>query len=118
MPDLMISMRGGKEVFEPGEWVSGTIAWELKKLTKSGIVIRLVWWTEGFGSRDDGCEASLGLPCKELYGSRSFSLRAPEAPYSFSGSLITLRWAVEATAGKVSRLIPIIIAPGGKEVKI
>jgi hypothetical protein len=118
MQELMIVLDGGKDCFQPGERVTGTVTWYLSSQPKRGVEVRLVWWTSGIGTQDEGCEAVMEIPCEASEGSQSFSLQAPEGPYSFSGSLITLQWAVEAVAGRSVQQLPIVVAPDGVEVKI
>ena len=53
-------------------------------------------------------------------GHRDFSIRAPEGPYSFSGKLITLSWAIELVvlpSGETERL-DLRIGPQPVEVEI
>jgi hypothetical protein len=55
-----------------------------------------------------------------LEETRSFRFRLPEAPYSFSGKLISLVWALELVlepSKEVTRR-EIIVAPGGQEVHL
>ena len=50
---------------------------------------------------------SLAVDRPDTSGHRDFSLRIPESPYSFSGKLITLSWAIELVAlpsGETERL--------------
>jgi hypothetical protein len=51
---------------------------------------------------------------------RSFSLQLPEGPYSFSGKLISLAWALELVAEPGSRAsrIEITVSPTRREILI
>jgi hypothetical protein len=54
------------------------------------------------------------------FGEQRVSLRAPSGPYSFSGRLISLLWALEAVAepgGEVARR-EIVLSPSGEEVRL
>ena len=53
-------------------------------------------------------------------GERDFSIRVPNVPYSFSGKLITLAWAIELVAlpgGETERL-DLVIGPQPVEVDL
>jgi hypothetical protein len=51
---------------------------------------------------------------------RSFQFTAPLAPYSFTGKLVTLTWAVEVVAlpRKENTRVEVVIAPGGKALEL
>jgi hypothetical protein len=53
-------------------------------------------------------------------GRRSFRMRVPDAPWSFSGKLIALKWAVEAVAepAGVAGHAPLTVSPTGREIVI
>jgi hypothetical protein len=55
-----------------------------------------------------------------LTGRGGFRFKLPDSPYSFSGKLVSLAWAIEAVAqpGERSARAEIVIAPGGKEVRL
>lgn len=51
---------------------------------------------------------------------RAFRFQLPEAPYSFSGKLISLAWALELIAYPSKEVVrrEIVLAPGGSEVRL
>src|ERR1043166_4380135 len=51
---------------------------------------------------------------------RAVGLRLPESPYSFSGKLISLVWALELVAEPSKEVIrrEFVLAPGGEEVRL
>jgi hypothetical protein len=51
---------------------------------------------------------------------RTFRVRLPEGPYSFSGKLITLTWALEALAQPGDRAgnIFLTVSPTGEEIRL
>lgn len=75
------------ERYAPGERLEGRIATEAGRRLR----VRLLWYTEGKGSRDVHTVAARELDA----GAEHFSFDLPESPYSFSGTLISLVWAVE-----------------------
>jgi hypothetical protein len=103
--------------YMPGERISGVLNWNLTKPPVM-IDIDLLWYTEGKGDRDSGVVDKKTINDPPMTGSEEFSFIAPEAPYSFSGRLISLIWAVEATTkkGKESHSVNITISHSGEEV--
>ena len=58
-------------------------------------------------TRDVGIVDTLRIDRPDASGHHDFGFRLPEGPYSFSGKLITLAWAVEVVAlpdGETERL--------------
>ena len=83
--------------FLPGEEIQGEVMWNLQKLPKT-ISVNLFWFTEGQGNPDSEIVRSIELDASGLSGRQWFRLALPAAPYSFTGSLISLNWAVEVVA--------------------
>ena len=87
----------GRTHFFPGETITGRGAWHFD--AKPDVVeVRLLWYTEGKGTRDTHVEESVVLESDQTWGDAPFSLSVPDGPYSFSGKLVTLIWAVEIVA--------------------
>ena len=53
-------------------------------------------------------------------GDAPFRFQLPSAPYSFSGKLISLVWAVEVVAlpANIAGRVNIILSPDGKEIEL
>ena len=116
---LTITTEGGGTWFKPGERVDGTASWHLDADAEA-LELRLFWYTSGKGSQDVGIVRVLRTERPDTSGFREFSIRVPEAPYSFSGKLITLAWGIELVAvpsGETERL-DILIGPRPVEVDI
>jgi hypothetical protein len=116
---LTLDTSDGRTWFKPGELIEGRASWYLEEEVDA-IEVRLFWYTSGKGSQDVGVVRVLRTEGPETSGSRDFSIRVPEAPYSFSGKLITLAWAIELVAlpsGEVERL-DVLIGPRPVEVDI
>jgi hypothetical protein len=106
--------------YRPGETVSGSCAWRLEDDAAS-LTVHLLWFTEGKGTQDVAVLASERVERPETAGRRSFSLELPvNAPYSFSGTLISLSWAVEAVVepGGVTERVAILVGPRPSEVRL
>lgn len=92
----MISVMLEKKAWQPQQQVKGTVTWHLDKDPKD-LVVRLFWYTQGRGTEDLEVVDQVGVePAQQ--GQMSFSLTLPEGPYSFSGKLISVIWAVECVA--------------------
>lgn len=116
---IALRLEGGRSAFAPGDAVRGTVEWALDSAPER-VEIRLLWHTEGRGTRDVGVAERLALPAHAAVGSGSFAFRAPRAPWSCSGRLVSIVWAVEVVAdpaGEVAREA-IVVAPGGREVQL
>jgi hypothetical protein len=116
---LTIQTRDGGTWFRPGETIEGTVSWHLDRQAEA-IEVRLFWFTEGTGARDVDITTTRHLARPELSGTHSFEFDVPNGPYSFSGKLITLTWAIELVvlpSGETERL-DLTIGPRPVEVDI
>lgn len=116
-PSLVIELEDGRTSFRPGQTVSGEARWELEK-DPTEVVLRLFWFTEGRGTRDVAVVNSERFEAPGFHDRRTFSFQLPEGPYSFSGKLISLIWALELIADPGDRTARrmLTVGPGGREV--
>lgn len=114
---MTLDLRGGKTSFKPGESVEGSVRWELDA-PPSKVEVRLFWYTRGKGTEDVAVEGSAAWESPSNAEKREFALNLPEAPYSFSGKLISVLWAVEAVVEPPSEVarVEIVVSPSGAEV--
>ena len=119
MSELKIAVRKQPAQFQPCGEISGAAQWSLKHAPKS-VEVRLLWHTTGRGIEDVCVTATVQFDAPLQDDTRPFTIIAPEAPYSFSGSLITLQWALELVAlpSKENARVDIVIAPGGEPVNL
>lgn len=117
MSPLNILLDDDRTEFEPGETIWASIEWSLPNAPDS-IELRAVWNTVGKGTRDLGIEHSIVFDSPNSSDSRRVEVPLPNAPYSFSGQLVSLVWALELVAlpSRESTRKEITIAPGGSEV--
>lgn len=114
---IQIQTDGGAASFRPGQEIAGTVSWFLDE-TPESLDLRLFWYTEGKGDQDVEVIDSVPFDNPGAQDHRPFRLRLPEAPYSFSGQLISLIWCLEAVArptDEVGRL-PLTVSPTGEEI--
>ncbi|MEM1356169.1 MAG: hypothetical protein AAGC44_14100 [Planctomycetota bacterium] len=104
--------------YVPGEPITGTVAWDVPG-DLDRVVLRLFWRTEGKGTQDVGVAEEVEFDLVSRRGSRGFSFSGLVEPYSFSGQLVSIVWAIEAIAkpsGDVVRR-PLTFSPTGQEVR-
>jgi hypothetical protein len=88
-----ITLANNKTQFFPGEVIRGVAHWELENVPGS-LDLRLFWYTKGKGNTDMQILHTIALkPSKN--GEQEFEFKLPTSPYSFSGKLISLIWALE-----------------------
>jgi hypothetical protein len=96
---------------EPGGTISGRVRWTGQA---SKLVVELRWETRGKGDRDRETVMTTTIPVSGTEG--RFSLTAPLAPFSFSGTLVSVLYFVTAKVAGGKAETEIVIAPGGAEV--
>lgn len=108
-----------KTNYGPGDWIEGKATWQLDK-SADWLEIRLLWFTQGKGDSDVSVEETMRVEAPSLNESRSFRFQLPPAPYSFSGKLISLIWAIEVVAqgDNEAARYEFILAPDGREIEL
>jgi hypothetical protein len=117
MDRLGIALHGDRTVFAPRETVRGTIQWSLDANPRH-LELSLFWYTAGKGTRDVSVIETYRLDGPGAYGSKDFCFTLPDGPYSFSGKLISLLWALELTSAPGSETVrrEITLSPTGQEI--
>ena len=93
MSTLKIGIRGNQTRFRPGDTLEGMAFWRLDAPPEA-VEICLHWFTQGKGTRDGATIEMIRFPSPGVHGTREFRFHLPPSPYSFSGKLISLTWAV------------------------
>ena len=106
-----------RNAYVPGETISGTVSWRLDA-PADGVEVRLFWYTRGKGTTDVQVVKAQHFDSAGTSGKRSFRFVLPEEPYSFSGKLVSLIWALEAVIqpGDRSQRLELVVGPGAQEV--
>ena len=119
MTTLTVELDGSRNAFLPGEAVEGQVSWDLEAAPRS-LEVRLFWYTSGRGDADQEVVAVEEVPAPAASGWLRFSFRLPPGPYSFSGQLVTLAWAVElvAPAEGLAGRADLVVGPERREVRI
>lgn len=116
---LRIGFRGGRTVFRPGETIEGAALWELDAAPELAE-IRLLWFTRGKGTEDGEVVATQRFDAPAAGDTRAFSLTLPPAPFSFSGRLVSVLWAVELVVKPGTRFVraEIVCSPLEAEIRL
>jgi hypothetical protein len=117
MSSLKIATRDNRISFRAGEEIIGAVAWQFDR-SPTTVELRLFWFTRGKGTSDVKVMQTLRFENPKSEEARPFQLRAPHEPYSFSGKLISLIWALELVIepGKKTERLEMIISPTGEEI--
>ncbi len=117
MEKLSIVLNEDKAAFAPREMIRGTIRWSLDVGVRR-LELSLFWYTAGKGTRDVGVIETMQFDEPGAVGWKDFSFTLPDGPYSFSGKLISLIWALELTCSPGSEIArrEIVVSPTGHEI--
>ena len=119
MNELKILLRDERTNYCPGDTIEGVAGWRLEKPPKS-VELRLFWFTRGKGTEDVGIVNQMNFPEPQLEEGRKFSFTLPPEPWSFSGQLVSLIWALELVAepGEQSTRVELVVSPSGQEIQL
>jgi len=103
---------------EPGDELTGAVEWSLPVAPRA-VEVRLLWFTRGKGTTDASVVETLKFESPRAQDRREFRFRLPAAPYSYTGKLIEVVWAVELVAlpSKESARAEFVLAPAGEPVR-
>ena len=109
---IKIEVDDQRTEFQPGDTISGRVSWQANEKAKQ-IALRLFWFTKGRGTQDLEVVQEMTWPVSA--GEGKFSMKLPEEPYSFSGQLVSLQWALEAVIlpVEISTIYELIFSPTG-----
>ena len=118
MSDLRIELADDRRAFKPGESLAGRVSWTVDGVTSAEL--RLFWFTRGKGTEDVGLVDTAAFPNPQTTDRRTFQFALPDAPYSFSGKLISIVWAIELILepGPSVERREIVMSPSGQEVVV
>ena len=117
MEQLAVEIQNGANAFLPGETVEGTVSWHLDHPAQT-VELRLFWYTQGKGDQDVGVVSTVPFGTPEIQSRRPFRVTLPDGPFSFSGKLISLVWALELVVepGSRSTRTEITVSPTRMEI--
>ena len=103
----------------PGEALRGRIGWEVPEPPEN-IELRLFYFTKGRGTRDVGVIDTQTWPSPGASGTQAFHFDLPPGPYSFSGKLVAVVWALELVlqpSGHTER-VEFVYSPDWREIDL
>jgi hypothetical protein len=114
---IQVETEGGVTAFRPGDVIAGRARWQLDEAPEE-VELRLFWYTEGKGTQDLEIVQTLTFANPLAEDRRSFQIRAPKGPFSCSGKLLSLIWALEIVVqpSEESGRTLITISPTGEEI--
>lgn len=114
--EMVLSTAGNRTGYRPYETLELTAQWALP-YAPSSLEARLFWFTRGKGTSDTGIVATEPLPATAT-GEQVLRFKLPAEPYSFSGKLISLVWAVELVAepAEDATRFEFTLGPEGREI--
>ena len=89
MSELNIQLNSDRNTFVPGQTAEGTISWQFDEEPQK-LTLALHWYTRSMAGRQSGMADCIEFERPGLNGSKAFSLKIPQGPYSFKGQLLSL----------------------------
>ena len=119
MANLQIDIEGGKRNFSPGDTLAGRASWSVDA-DPSSAELRLFWYTSGKGTQNVGIVQTVPFGAPQRSDRREFRIVLPQEPYSCSGTLISIIWALELIIepDALTERVEFTMAPGGTEVML
>ena len=119
MSPISLSTSDGRTEFSPGERLDVTIDWQLAERPRA-VAVRLVWYTRGKGDTDVCVVDEERFENPQAFQRRECTFQLPEAPFSFSGKLVSLVWAVEVVLPEeeLAGHAELVMGPGGREARV
>jgi hypothetical protein len=116
---LHIEIAGGRTQFLPREEITGQVAWQLSERPRA-IELRLFWYSEGRGLTAPEIVDQLRFDAPPPGDRRGFRFQLPDQPYSFTGKLLKLRWALElyVEPSGHSERVEFTMAPTGRPIQL
>jgi hypothetical protein len=119
MNELKIELAGGRTAYKSGDLLSGRASWRVEFEPQSAE-LRVFWYTSGKGTQDVGIVTTSAFQGPRREDHREFTLPLPREPYSFSGKLISLVWAIELIVepGDHVERCEFVLSGTGEEVEL
>lgn len=116
---LAVFLPGNRAAFTPGERIEVTVLWAFARVPGT-IDVRLFWITRGKGTEDVEIVERSAIRAVASAGEERCVFVLPEAPWSFSGKLISLVWGVEAVVASPERAArcEFVLAPDAAEISL
>ncbi|GIW95378.1 MAG: hypothetical protein KatS3mg110_3419 [Pirellulaceae bacterium] len=117
---IVVHLENDPPHYEPGDVMVAQVEWQLPA-PPDYLQVALVWFTRGKGNTDHRVVERLRIDGPlESAGSKRLGIQLPVSPWSFSGRLISLLWAIEVTAypSRTRTRCPFVMAPNREEIRL
>jgi hypothetical protein len=94
MDSAKISTELDNLAYTPGESLRGTVAWRCAARPAT-VALRLFYYTSGKGTQDVCVVEERVFDAPSETDQRTYEFQLPDGPWSFSGKLVSLIWALE-----------------------
>lgn len=117
--ELGLFIEDDRKAFKPGEELRLSVLWALPETPRS-LEVRLFYFTRGKGTEDVEIVARQPIVANSPAGEGTARFALPAAPYSFSGKLLSVLWAVELVCepGDRSTRCEFVLSPTGREITL
>ena len=119
MSSITIKTELDNRKFTPGETLRGSVVWDARESGESAE-LRLFYYTSGRGTRDVEVVERVRWEQPGGAGQKTFSFDLPQGPYSFSGQLVSLTWALEFVLepGTETGRLEFVLSPTAEEIDL
>jgi hypothetical protein len=115
---VAIILRDPEGRFRPQSRIEGSVSWGLGS-TSDWLEVRLVWHTEGKGTREVMVVGRVPLMDVRVGNQRTFSFTLPDMPYTYHGQILSILWSIDVfgpARGLLRReeqiaTLPIVVSP-------
>ncbi len=109
---LTVTLDNDLTEFAPGQIIGGIAGWNREEPPKEAV-LRLFWYTEGRGTQDVNVVEEMEFPVLSAQHEERFQFTLPDQPYSYSGAITSVQWALELVLnkGKEVQRVDILISP-------
>lgn len=115
--ELALFIENDRTAFRPGEELRLSLLWALPE-KPTVLEVSLFFYTKGKGTEDVEVVSRHPISANAPAGEATLKIKLPAGPYSFSGKLISVLWAVELVSepGSRSARSEFVLGPEAKEI--
>jgi hypothetical protein len=105
--------------YAPGDALEGLVSWHFDH-PPDWLELRLFWYTTGKGDKDVHVVTRMTFEQPASVDSQIYSLILPHGPYSYSGRLTSLIWALELITKPNNDAVrlEIVVGPASQEIDL
>lgn len=118
-PPLQIETYENRVHYAPGDALEGLVSWRFDHPPER-LELRLFWFTTGKGDKDVDIVSRMSFDHPASVDSEIYSLTLPHGPYSYSGRLTSLIWALELISKPDNDTVrlELVMGPSAREIDL